>query len=96
MQLPAVAGPAGAAVAAGPNVGQTWRVDQVSVTASAVCTCVLDVAGATVCASAAGNNDTAGGQPPLILRSSERLTVTWPDLPAGQTASAVILYETGY
>lgn len=58
--------------------------------------CRLYVNTTFIAASIAGQADAASDPPYLIIASPDTITVTWPQLAAGQSATAVIHYEPGY
>jgi len=76
---------------------QVWTISQVSVempTAPSGSTCTLRKNGAFVSLLVA-QGDAAGGDPPLTLRPSDTMTITWTGCTAGDLGAVYTVYEDG-
>jgi hypothetical protein len=75
----------------------TWTVTQVSIampTAPAGATCQLQKNSFPVTPMVA-TGDTAGGDPPVMLRPSDVLTVTWTGCTPGTAAQVLVFFDDG-
>lgn len=76
---------------------QTWSISQVSVelpTAPIGATCALRKNGVLV-TPMIPTADVAGGDPPVILRPGETLTVEWAGCTPGATGTVYCIYDDG-
>jgi hypothetical protein len=88
------AGVAVVSISPGTKV-RTWIVSQVSAqlaSAPVGATCTLAKNGAFVTALVP-TGDAAGGDPPIQLRGSDALTVTWTGCTPGTSATVFIVYD---
>lgn len=76
-----------------PN--RTWTVSQVSIelaAAPAGAACYLRK-GTRLITPLIPTGDVAGGDPPVVLRGGESLTVNWTGVTAGQAGHVLAIYE---
>lgn len=74
---------------------RSWRVSQVTIempTAPSGATCSLRKNGYLVTLMIAAG-DSAAGDPPVIVRQEDSLTVEWENCTAGDIGKALIFYE---
>ena len=87
-----------ARVAFGPGARtRSWTVQQVSVemsTAPIGAACALRRAGRLV-TLLIPTGDVAGGDPPVVLRGGEQLTVTWTGCTPGDIGHVYVIYDDG-
>lgn len=76
------------------NTGQTWSVAQVSVqnNGAADSEAFVFQNNIFVCGTVAGGQDTAAGQPPVVLMPGQTLTVAWTGATPGSLSTATIFY----
>jgi hypothetical protein len=93
-----VAASGAAVVAFGPTSrAQTWTVSQVSVEMAAApigATCALR-RGDRLVTLLIPTGDVAGGDPPVVLRGGETLTVQWGGCTAGDIGHVFVIYDDG-
>lgn len=86
----------GIAVATLPTVplGATWTVSQVTVSTNSTNStqASLTYSGQPLDQTTSGNNDTAGGDPPVTVTQKDSLVVTWTGCNAGDICNAVFYY----
>lgn len=89
-----VDGAGNAVITISPEGLQQWRVTQVSVELDddQVSTCVLRKNGRPV-APAVPQLDAVGGEPSVMLRPGDRLTVEWAGATPGLVAAANVFYD---
>jgi hypothetical protein len=76
---------------------QTWTIQQISVeepTAPAGATCVIRKNGNLI-TPIIPTGDTAAGDPPIILRPSDTLTIVWTGCTSGRVAKAFVMFDDG-
>ena len=80
-----------------PSGRQTWTVSQVSVemaSAPSGASCMIRKNGSPI-SPVIASGDAAAGDPPVILRPSDRLTVEWTGATAGLIGRVFIIYDDG-
>lgn len=80
-----------------PYRRQVWVVSQVSVeaeTAPAEATAVVRK-GDFLISPLVAHGDSADGDPPIVLRPGERLSVTWAGCNSGDQVRAIFIYDDG-
>jgi hypothetical protein len=78
-----------------PSSSTTWEITQITTemtTAPAGAICVIRKNGLKV-TDMIGSGDAAGGDPPVILRPADRLTVEWASCTPGDTGTVGIFYN---
>lgn len=80
-----------------PYRRQVWTVSQVSVEAVTTSTTAMATVrkGDFLITPLVAQADAAAGDPPVILRPGETLSVSWANLNAGDQVRAIILYDDG-
>lgn len=80
-----------------PGRGNTWTVSQVSVEMASVplgATCDLRKNNVLI-TPLAPSGDAAGGDPPVKLLSTDRLTVTWRNCTPNVVGTVLFIYDDG-
>jgi hypothetical protein len=80
-----------------PTGRQTWTVNQVSIsmtTAPIGATCYLKKNGVIVTPMVA-SGDAAGGDPPVVVRLVDKLTVEWAGCTSGVVGTVLVIYDDG-
>lgn len=80
-----------------PTGGQNWVVSQVSISAPTVgasATCVVNRDGYLI-TPMVPQGDAAAGDPPIVVRNGQRLTVVWGAAVVGAGVQALVIYDDG-
>jgi hypothetical protein len=80
-----------------PSSRNVYTVQQVSVeytTAPIGCTCVVRKNGAYI-TNLIPTGDAAAGDPPVVLRGNDKLTITFAGATSGQTVNVFVIYDDG-
>lgn len=93
----AIANAGGTCVVTFGPTATPWRVTQISVEvdgdgAPAGATCVARK-GSRLITPLIPDMDTAGGDPPVVLRTSDQISVTWTNLDPGQRGTVTWYYD---
>jgi hypothetical protein len=93
----AVAGGGTAEIQIRTRTNRDWTVSQISIemaTAVAGAVCTMRKNG-TFVTYLVPNGDAAGGDPPILLRAVDVITITWTGVTNGVVGKAFVIYDDG-